>query len=128
MKGNYLKYLKETSAAYHHTRQLKKLAAPELIQFEAFYHKIIRNETYRKMVDSSYRIFKTNEALRNDKALQKKFDEIYFEIDWLGKEYRSFISKDYGLFTWKKMPRYDSSRPFFRLESELKIKNYRNVF
>ena len=122
VKGNYLKYLKETSAAYHHTRQLKKLAAPELIQFEAFYHKIIRNETYRKKVDSSYRIFKTNEALRNDTALQKKFDEIYFEIDWLGKEYRSFISKDYGLFTWKKMPRYDSSRPFFRLESELKIK------
>ena len=122
LKGNYQNYLKDTSAAYHHKRQLKNLAAPELIQFEEFYHKIIRNETYRKKVDSSYRIFKTSEALQNDKALQKKFDEIYLEIDWLGKEYRSFISDDYGLFTWKKMPGYDTPRPFFRLESALKIK------
>jgi len=122
LKGNYQNYLKDTSAAYHHKRQLKNLAAPELIQFEEFYHKIIRNETYRKKVDSSYRIFKTSEALQNDKALQKKFDEIYLEIDWLGKEYRSFISDDYGLFTWKKMPGYDTPRPFFRFESALKIK------
>ncbi len=83
-----------------------------MIQFEEFYHKIIRNETYRKKVDSYYRIFKTDKTLRNDKALQKKFDEIYSEIDWLGKEYRSFISEDYGLFTWKKMPEKMSQGPF----------------
>ena len=122
LKGNYQKYLEDISDAYHKKRQLKILAAPELIQFEEFYHKIIRNETYRKKVDNYFRIFKTNEALRNDKALQKKFDELYFEIDWLGKEYRSFISEDYGLFTWKKMAGYESPRPFFRLESELKVK------
>jgi len=87
-----------------------------------FCRKGVFGETFRKKVDSSYRIFKTNESLRKEPALQKKFDEIYFEIDWLVKEYRSCISEDYGLFTWKKMPGYDSSRPFFRLESELKIK------
>jgi hypothetical protein len=54
--------------------------------------------------------------------LQKKFDELYSEIDWLGNEYHSFISESYGLFTWKKIPEYDATRPFFRLESELKIK------
>ena len=122
LKGNYQNYLKETSAAYHKKRQLKNLAAPELIQFKEFYHTIIRDETYKKKVDSYYRIFKTDKILRKEKALQKKFDEIYSEIDWLGKEYRSFISEDYGLFTWKKMPGYDTPRPFFRLESELKIK------
>ena len=122
LNENYQKYLEENSAAYHQKRQLKILAAPVLIQFREFYHNIIRYETYKKKVGYYYRIFKTDETLRKEKALQKKFDEIYFEIDWLGKEYRSFISESYGLFTWKKIPEYDTQRPFFRLESELKIK------
>jgi len=122
LKGNYQKYLKETAAAYHHKRQLKNLAALELIQFEEFYQKIIRNETYRKKVDSCYRIVNTNKTLRKEKALQKKFDELYSEIDWLGNEYQSCIAESYGLFTWKKIPGHDTTRPFFRLESESKIK------
>ncbi len=122
LKGNYQKYLEDTSAAYHKKRQLKNLAAPDLIQFEEFYHKIIRNEMYRKKVDSHYRIFKKDKILRTNIAMRKKFDEIYSELDWLGKEYRSIISEDYGLFTWKKMPGNDTPRPFFRLESALKIK------
>jgi competence protein CoiA len=122
LKGNYQNYLEDTSAAYHKKRQLKILAAPVLLQFREFYQKIIRDETYRKKVDSSYRIFKADELLRKEKALQKKFDELYCEIDWLGNEYRSCISEGYGLFIWKKIPEHDTQRPFFRLESELKIK------
>jgi hypothetical protein len=122
LKGNYQKYLEENSAAYHQKRQLKIRAAPVLIQFREFYHNIIRYETYKKKVGYYYRIFKTDETLIKEKALQKKFDEIYFEIDWLSKEYRSFISESYGLFTWKKTPEYNTPRPFFKLESELKIK------
>ena len=122
LKGNYQNYLKETAAAYHNKRQLKNLAAPELIQFREFYQKIIRDETYRKKVDSYYRIFNADKTLRKEKALQKKFDEIYAEIDWLGKEYHSCIAESYGLFTWKKIPEKDVTRPFFRLESELKIR------
>ena len=122
LKGNYQNYLKETAAAYHDKRQLKNLAAPLLIQFREFYQKIIRDETYRKTVDSCYRIFNADKTLRNEKALQKKFDELYAEIDWLGKEYHSCIAESYGLFVWKKIPGKDVTRPFFRLESESKIK------
>jgi competence protein CoiA len=122
LKGNYQNYLKETCAAYHYKRQLKNLAAPELMQFEEFYHKIIRNETYRKNVDSCYRIFNANKTLRKEKALQKKFDELYAEIDWLEKEYHSCIAESYGLFMWKKITEKDVTRPFFRLESESKIR------
>ena len=89
LKGNYQNYLEDTSAAYHKKRQLKILAAPVLIQFREFYQKIIRDETYRKKVDHYYRIFKTDKSLRKEPALQKKFDELYSEIDWLGNEYRS---------------------------------------
>ena len=64
----------------------------------------------------------TDKTLRKEKALQKKFDEIYSEIDWLGKEYHSCIAESYGLFRWKKIPEKDMTRPFFRLESELKIR------
>jgi hypothetical protein len=122
LKGNYQNYLEETSAAYHQKRLLKKLAAPLLIQFREFYQKIVRDETYRKKVDSCYRIFNADKTLRKEKALQKKFDELYAEITWLGKEYHSCIAESYGLFWWKKMPEKDVTRPFFRLESELKIK------
>jgi hypothetical protein len=58
----------------------------------------------------------------NDKALQKRFHDLYSEIEWLENEYRSFVAESYGLFTWKKIPEYDTPRPFFRLESEVKIK------
>jgi competence protein CoiA len=122
LKGNYQNYLKETAAAYHHKRQLKNLAAPLLIQFRQFYQKIIRDETYRKKVDSCYRIFNADKTLRKEKALQKKFDELYSELDWLGREYQSCIAESYGLFVWKKMPERDVTRPFFRLESEAKIR------
>jgi hypothetical protein len=53
--------------------------------------------------------------------MQKTFDELYSEIDWLGKEYHSVIAESYGLFVWKKIPERDVTRPFFRIESELKI-------
>jgi competence CoiA-like predicted nuclease len=122
LKGNYQHYLEETSAAYHRNRQLKNQAAPLLMQFRKWYENIIRYETYRKKVDSCYRIFKTDETVRNEKALQKMIDELYAEIQWLENEYRSCSAESYGLFTWKKMPEQDTPRPFFRLESVLKIK------
>ena len=122
LKGNYRKYLEETSAAYHKKRQLKILAAPELIQFRKFYQKIIRDGTYRKKAGSLLRIFRNDEKLRKDKALQKKFDELCSETDWLEKEYRSCMSESYGLFAWKKIPEHDAPRPFFRLESASKIR------
>ncbi len=125
LKGNYQHYLKETAAAYHQKRRLKNLAAPLLIQFREFYQKIIRDETYRKKVDSCYRIFNADKTLRKAEALKKKFDELYAEIDWLRKEYHSLIAESYGLFVWKKMPGKDVTRPFFRMESELKIRKLR---
>jgi len=51
-----------------------------------------------------------------------RFDELSTEIDWLEKEYRSFMADSYGLFTWKTVPGQDTPRPFFRLESESKIR------
>jgi hypothetical protein len=63
LKGNYQNYLKDTSAAYHQKRQLKNLAAPLLIQFREFYQKIIRDETYRKKVDSCYQVFNADKTL-----------------------------------------------------------------
>jgi len=125
LKGNYQNYLKDTSSAYHEKRRLKNLAAPLLIQVREFYQKIIRDETYRKQVDFCYRIFNANKTLRKEKALQKKFDELYSEIEWLVKEYHSCIAESYGLFMWKKMPERDATKPFFRLESESKIQKLR---
>jgi len=122
LNGNYQNYLKETAAAYHQKRQLKNLAAPLLIQFREFYQKIIRDETYRKKVDYYFRIFKNDKILQKEKALEKKFDELYAEIDWLGKDYHSCIAEGYGLFRWKKISDSDVTRPYFRLESELKIR------
>ena len=122
LKGNYQKYLEETAAAYQRKRRLMIMAAPALIRFRVFYHTIVRDKTYRKNVDSCYRIFKNDKKLQKEKTLQKKFDEIYSEIDWLEKEYHSFIAGSHGLFRWKKMPDHASPRPVFRLESELKIR------
>ena len=122
LNGNYRNYLEETSAAYHQKRRLKDLAAPVLLRFREFYPALIRDETCRKKVDHYYRIVKTEETARNAKALQKKFDELFSETDWLAREYRSVIAESYGLFTWKKTPEHDTPRPFFRLESALKIR------
>ena len=122
LKGNYQKYLEETSATCYKKHQLKILAAPALLRFRDFYHSVVRDETYRKKVGYYQRIFKTGTALPNEKALQKKFDELSSETDWLEKEYRSVIAESYGLFTWKKIPEYDTPRPLFRLESALKIR------
>jgi competence CoiA-like predicted nuclease len=122
LKGNYQNYLKETSEACQHKRQLKNLAAPLLIRFRQLYHTIVRDETYRNKVDSYFRIYKNGKTVRKEKALQKKFDELYSEIDWLGKEYHSCIAESYGLFMWKKIPEYDKPRLVFRLESASKIR------
>ena len=56
------------------------------------------------------------------KHCKKSLMSSYSEIDWLEKEYHSCIAESYGLFTWKKIPEHDATRPFFRLESELKIR------
>jgi len=125
LKGNYQKYLEDTAAAYHRKRRLMIMAAPALLRFRDFYQKIIRQKTYKEKVGNYYRIFKTATILNNDKTLQKKFDRLNSETDWLENEYRSYIAESYGLFTWKKIPEYDTPRPCFRLESELKIKKLR---
>lgn len=122
LNGHYRHYLENTAAACHQKRQVKYLAAPHLIRFREFYQTIIRDKTYRKKVDSSYRIFKTNEKLWKEKPLQRKFDALYSEIDWLEQEYRTCISESTGLFTWKKTSGNDIPRPFFPLESALKIR------
>jgi hypothetical protein len=122
LKGNYQKYLEESAAACHHKRQLKLMAAPALLRFREFYHTIIRQETYRKKTDSLYRRFKTGETVRAGPAVQKKFDTISAETDWLGREYRSFMADSYGLFLWEKTGRNATPLPWFRLESELKIR------
>jgi len=98
LKGNYQKYLEETSATCYKKHQLKILAAPALLRFRDFYHSVVREK-----VGYYQRIFKTGTALPNEKALQKKFDELSSETDWLEKEYRSVIAESYGLFTWKKL-------------------------
>jgi hypothetical protein len=54
--------------------------------------------------------------------LEKKFHDLYSEIDWLDNEYRSYVSESSGLFMWKKIPEYDTPRPYFRLESESNVK------
>lgn len=122
LKGTYEKYLKENAAAYRYKHQLKILAAPVLIRFREYYHHIVRYETYKNKVGTLYRIFKTDERVKNDKAIQKKFEEIYVEINWLNKEYRSFVAESSGLFYWEKIPGYDTPHLFFRLEPEAKIR------
>jgi competence CoiA-like predicted nuclease len=122
LKGNYQKYLEETAAAYHRKRRLLIMAAPALFQFRDFYEKIIRHKTFREKVGHYYHIFKTGTTLMSDKALEKKFHDLYSEIDWLDNEYRSYVSESSGLFMWKKIPEYDTPRPYFRLESESNVK------
>jgi len=131
LKGNYLRYLEESAAACHHKRRLKVLAAPALLRSRDFYDTIIRHETCRKKAGHGLRIFTINGRLKSDTALQKKFEELNSETDWLEKEYRLFTAESSGLFSWKKIPGYDTPLPFFRLESEFKIKKlqeYMNTF
>jgi competence protein CoiA len=122
LKGNYRDYLDGSAAVIQHRRRLKALAAPALLRFRDFYPAILRDAVYRKRVDRLHRALKTDPVLRNDAALQRKFEELYDEIDWLEKEYRSFTAEGAGLFSWKKMPGKETPRLFFRLESELKIR------
>jgi hypothetical protein len=122
LKGNYQKYLEETAAAYYRKRRLLIMAAPALIQFRDFYQKIILHGTYREKVGHYERIFRTGTMLKNDEVLQKKFHDLYSEIDWLENEYRSSVSESSGLFAWKTIPEHDTPRPIFWLESESNVK------
>jgi competence protein CoiA len=122
LKGNYPRYLEQTSAAIHYKRQLTIQAAPDLVRLRDVYGTLIRSETCRKKVGHYERIIRVGKPLSKEKALQKKIDELSTEIDWLEKEYRSFMADSYGLFTWKTVPGQDTPRPFFRLESESKIR------
>lgn len=122
LKGNYLHYLLESAVICRHKHQLRVQAAPALLRFRDFYHAIIRDQVYRKKVDRSYRVFKADAALTNETALQRKFDELFSEIDWLEKEYRLATSDSSGLFTWKKIPGHETPRLFFRLDSGLNSK------
>jgi hypothetical protein len=122
LKGNYQRYLDETAAAYHRKRRLLIMAAPALIQFRNFYEKITRNGIYKEKTGRCQRRFRTTTPRINDKALQKKFQDISAEIDWLEKEYRLLVSESSGLFTWKKIPEYPAPRLYFRLESESNVK------
>jgi Competence protein CoiA-like family len=122
LRGNYQNYLQDTAAGYHHKRQLKMLAAPALIRFKEFYLTIIRDEMYKEKLRYYERILTANTTLVNGKALQKKVQEIVAEIDWLDKEYRSYMAESSGLFYWKKTPENKTPRLFFRLESESKVK------
>ncbi len=121
LKGNYRKYLEETAAAIEYRRRLKDLEAPALRRFRKFYHAVVRDETYKKKTDYRYRGLKNDGTLEKEPVLRKKFDEIYSEIDWLEREYRSMMSESYGLFSRQKSRKDDKPRPVFRPEPESKI-------
>jgi len=122
LKGNYLRYLEETAAAYHRKRRLLMMAAPALVRFRDFYEKIIRHNRYKERAERCHRRFRTTAPRINDKAGEKKFQEISAEITWLEKEYRLLVSESSGLFTWKKIPGYSKPRLYFRLEPESNVK------
>jgi hypothetical protein len=122
LKGNYRKYLEDTSAAYHRKRRLLTMAAPALFRFREFFEKIIRRKIYREKAGHLERIFKTGPLPENDRAFRKKVRDLYAEIDWLEKEYHSCMSGSSGLFTWKKVPEYRTPKLYFRLESESNVK------
>ena len=102
LNGNYRRYLEETAAAFEHWRQLRARAAPALFRFRDFYHAIIRDRTYRKRADHAYRIFRAKNAPSED--LQKTFDGIFSELDWLENEYGLYTSGSTGLFAWTTIP------------------------
>jgi competence protein CoiA len=121
LNRNYPNYLENTASAFHHRRQLKSRAAPVLRRFRNFYEDVVRHETYQKKVNSVYRIVKSDPTLLNNKFLQKKFNEIFSEIEWMNTEYRNYTSESYGLFWWKISSKFQTPMPLFRLESEIKI-------
>jgi hypothetical protein len=118
--GNYRRYLEETAAALEHRRQLRTRAAPALFRFREFYHAIVRDGTYRKRADHAYRIFQDRKM--SSRELQKKFDRIFSELDWLENEYRSFTSGIYGLFAWKEIHAKNRPALVFRPGPEQKIR------
>jgi competence protein CoiA len=122
LRENYCNYLEETAAACERKRRLMITAAPALNRFRDFYEKIVRHKTYRKKIGHYERIYKTDPVLKNDKALQKTFHDLYSEIEWLENEYRLSVSESSGLFSWKKSPEYTTPRLFFRTESEANVK------
>lgn len=121
LTGDYRDFLEDNATFLRRMRRLKALAAPALLRFREFYLAIIRNDTYRRTADHLHRIFKTSKMLMQERALQKKFDVIFSELDWLDREYRNFTSESYGLFRWKKTPAKDKPQLLFRPESEFKI-------
>jgi competence protein CoiA len=122
LKGNYQRYLDESAAAFQQKHFLKGMAAPALLRFRYFYHAILRDKVYRNNVDRLYRPFRADTAAKNDPALQRKFKELYAEIDWLENEYRVFSSESAGFFSWEKLPGQTTPRPVFRPDSAVKIK------
>ena len=122
LRGNYRRYLEETAAALEQKRRLKEMAAPALCRFRDYYEKIVRNGTYRRRAEGMHRLIGSGPALEHTPALLRKANAIAAEIDWLEKEYRSFNAESSGLFTWKKPAGSSTIRPFFRLESERKVR------
>jgi competence protein CoiA len=130
LKGNYRNYLDETSDACERKRWIVVTAAPALNRFRDFYEKIVRRKTYREKVGHYEHILKTD-PVKNDKALLKKFHDIYSEIEWLENEYRSSVSESSGLFIWKKSTERPTPSLYFRLELESngkKLQEYVEMF
>jgi len=121
LKGNYQRYLEAGADAFHRKRQLVTLAAPALIRFREFYETIIRHGTYRERAGRAERRFRAGPS-RDDPALQKMVRTLSAEIDWVGKEYRSYVSESSGLFTWKKVAAQDRPLLYFRLEPASNVK------
>ncbi len=127
LKGNYQRYLEETAAGYNRKRRLLIMAAPALIRFQEFYEKIIRSGIYKEKAGRCQRMSRTTAQRINDKAREKKFQDISAEIDWLEKEYRLLVSESSGLFSWKKIPGYPAPGLYFRLESESDVKKIQEM-
>lgn len=121
LNGRYGQYLDDTAAAIRYRRQLKDAAAPSLLRFRTFYDRIVRDGTYRKELDRYNRIQKTGAASRL-KEVGEMLGALDAELDWLENEYRRYTSESFGLFRWEKIPGSGAQRPFFRLESEHKIR------
>jgi len=98
------------------------MAAPALVRFQDFYRRIVRDRTYRKKADSLHRSARTGTKSRDGRERNPGPGDLSSEIEWLEKEYRSFLAGSYGLFAWKETPGKGGGRPVFRLESEQKIR------
>jgi competence protein CoiA len=120
LAGNYRRYLEETAAAFVQLRTLRDRAAPALLRFREFYQAIVRDRTYRQRADRAYRIFRARKT--PSKELQKKFDRIFAELDWLENEYRSYTSTGHGLFVWKELPGKNRPALTFTPAPEQKIR------